>query len=113
MTHSSTYRSLRVALVAVALALATTIGAAADVLVPASDVGASGGGGGFAGQLDESARGQDLGALTGGGGFASGDAPTQNELSVQRIESTQTADGSFAGGESRAPQATSPLQIFF
>lgn len=64
-------RSPRTLLVILALALASTVGfvatdATADVLVPAREAG-GGGGSGFAGQIDETARAQNLDALSGGG----------------------------------------------
>lgn len=63
MNIQSTFdlRSFRVLIVTIGLALATTVGFAAsdvsaDVLMPARDIGAPGGGGGFAEVAEEAAE---------------------------------------------------------
>lgn len=160
MTSQTIRRSLRVALVTSALALASTVGAAADVLTPLEDTGGPGGGSGF-GMYDDLLAGsgyesgaeqadapaavasgdgstdaatasyEDVQARTNDGAVAGTDDPlagsgyeqddpsftkTPNELSIERTESLNAADGRLAGGEdqdaaadtSQAPQATSP-----
>ena len=105
MIQATTRRTVRVAVVTVALALATTVGASADVLTPLEDTGGPGGGGGFGAQLDETARSQDLHALSGGGALAggydallagSGYESAQAQASAPTVAETRSAQ--IAGG---------------
>jgi hypothetical protein len=90
MTTSTISRSLRIALVTTALALATTVGAvSADVLVPAHDSGGPGGGSTNAGYVGQ----------------------TQNQRSIALIEGTLVQNALVAAEQ--APQATSPNQAAF
>lgn len=98
----SSLRSIRVLLVTLALALASTVGFAAsdvsaDVLVPARDIGVSGGGGGLGDKIDETTRAQNLDALT-IGGFAE---------QVDESERAQNLDELTSGG-AVAKLATNP-----
>ena len=94
MTSPTTRRPFRVAIVTFALALATTLGASADVLTPLEEVGAPGGGGGIGGQYDEMLAGSGYESAE-----AQANAPTVAEVRSAQIAGSQegptTASSSF------------------